>query len=78
MAPPTWSPPNSPKGGMGAGQFTGVTIMAGAAADRFGLVGFARHIAGPLRVPGAMLMIAALTLTEIRRVRAGLRLGCAE
>ena len=51
---------------MGAGLFTGLTITAGIAAsvavDHFGLVGFPPHAAGPMRLLGAALMIAGVTL----------------
>ena len=51
---------------MGAGLFTGLSITAGIAAsiavDHFGLVGFRQHSASFLRLAGAGLMIAGLTL----------------
>ncbi len=51
---------------MGAGLFTGLTITAGIAAsivvDHFGLVGFKQHTASLLRIGGAVLMVAGLTL----------------
>ncbi len=51
---------------LGAGLFTGLTITAGISAsivvDNFGLVGFAPHAAGPMRLVGAALMIAGVTL----------------
>ena len=51
---------------LGAGVFTGLTITAGVAAsvavDHFGLVGFAQHDAGPMRLLGAALMVAGVVL----------------
>ncbi len=51
---------------MGASLFTGLTITAGIIAsivvDHFGLVGFQQHSASLLRIGGAALMIAGLTL----------------
>ena len=51
---------------LGAGVFTGLTITAGVTAsvavDHFGLVGFAQHDAGPLRLLGTALMVAGLVL----------------
>ena len=51
---------------LGAGLFTGLTITAGIAAsvalDHFGLLGFARHAAGPARLLGAALMVAGVIL----------------
>ena len=53
-------------GSMGAGLFTGLTIVAGIVAsiavDHFGLVGFQQHSASLLRIAGASLMIAGLVL----------------
>ena len=51
---------------LGAGLFTGLSITAGVAAsvaiDHFGLVGFAPHSAGPMRLLGTVLMIAGVAL----------------
>ena len=51
---------------MGAGLFTGLTITAGIiasiAVDHFGLVGFKQHSASLLRMGGAALMVAGVTL----------------
>ncbi len=51
---------------LGAGLFTGLTITAGIAAsvaiDHFGLVGFAQHQAGPMRLLGTALMVAGVAL----------------
>ena len=51
---------------LGAGLFTALTITAGVAAsiavDHFGLVGFAPHAAGPLRLLGAALMVGGVML----------------
>ena len=51
---------------LGAGVFTGVTVTAGIVAsvliDHFGWVGFAQHTASPLRILGALAMVAGLFL----------------
>ena len=51
---------------MGAALFTGLTITAGIIAsvvvDHLGLVGFPQHTASWLRIAGAALMIAGVTL----------------
>ena len=51
---------------LGAGVFTGVNVTAAIAAsvlvDHFGWVGFSQHAASPLRILGALVMVAGLFL----------------
>jgi bacterial/archaeal transporter family-2 protein len=54
---------------LGAALFIGLTVtastIASVALDHFGLLGFAKHIAGTGRIVGALLMIAGVSLFAI-------------